>query len=509
MEMLNQKLNYTKKEDRDSIFYNLTRSICPVCKKTIDAQILVRENKVIMKKRCQDHGWFEALLSSDFENYREWERYNKPGTLPLEFQTEVKEGCPSDCGLCESHQQHTCLGIIEITQSCNFDCPVCFASSGTSQKHQHLDIETVQNMVNTLIRSEGKVELIQISGGEPTIHPQILEILEYTRNTGRIQTIMMNTNGRKFANNLEFCENTKKFGLNGVYLQFDGFKASTYKELRGNSKLLTEKFKAIENLSKAGLNITLSMTVVKGVNDDEIGETIRLVHKTPGINGLSLQPVFAEGRLEKYYDPMDHLTLPDILQRIEAQTNELYRKSDFFPIPCPYPHCSGITFSYQDPKTGEFTTIKRILEVEDYLDYFKNSIVPDVAGKIKEALEGLFSFSASPGSQELVQDYCNACGIDLNLESIQDTLGEYIDHVKMITIKPFMSAWDVDVKRLMKCCVHEVLPDNKIIPFCSYNILYRQEYYDKYFNTINKSKLLTNLKLEDGTSIILLDEDNL
>ena len=186
----------TKKKDRESIFYNLTRSICPECKKTIDAQILVKDNKVIMRKYCQDHGWFEALMSSDFENYREWERYNKPGTLPLEFQTEVVRGCPDDCGLCSSHQQHTCLGLLEITQSCNFDCPVCFASAGTDQQHQHLSFETVKQMIHTLLKSEGKVELIQISGGEPTVHPQILDIIAYAKNTGRIHTILLNSNGR-------------------------------------------------------------------------------------------------------------------------------------------------------------------------------------------------------------------------------------------------------------------------------------------------------------------------
>ena len=506
MEVSIEQTNNTKKQDRESIFYNLTRSVCPECKKTIDAQILVQNNKVIMKKFCQDHGWFEALLSSDFENYREWERFNKPGTLPLEFQTEVVRGCPDDCGLCSSHQQHTCLGLLEITQSCNFDCPVCFASAGTDQQHQHLSFETVKQMIHTLLKSEGKVELIQISGGEPTIHPQILDIIAYARNTGRIQSILVNSNGRKFAISKEFCRDAKKAGLTGVYLQFDGFKSSTYQELRGNLNLLTEKLKAIENLSQAGLKITLSMTVVKGVNDDEIGEVIRLIHENPSINSLSLQPVFAEGRLEKYYDPMDHLTLPDIIERIENQTNKLYRKSDFFPIPCPYPHCSGVTFSYQDPESKEFTTIKRLVEVEDYLDYFKNSLLPDVAGKIKEALEGLFSFSTSPGSQELVEDYCTACGIDLNLDSIQEKLGEYMNYVKMISIKPFMSAWDVDVKRLMKCCVHEVLPDNKIMPFCSYNILYRQKYFNKYFNPATR----TNSKDKDGKDVftMILQEGN-
>ena len=258
MEVPTKQEQYGLKKDRESIFYNLTRSVCPTCKATIDAQILVRDEKVIMRKRCPEHGWFEALLSSNFENYREWERYNKPGTLPLEFQTEVKHGCPDDCGLCASHQQHTCLGILEITQSCNYDCPVCFASSGTSLKHKHLDFETIKEMIHTLLKSEGKVDLIQISGGEPTIHPDIFEIVDYAKKTGKIQTIMMNSNGRKFAQSKEFCKKAKEAGLHGVYLQFDGFKDSTYKELRGDNRLLSEKFKAIENLSEAGLKITLS-----------------------------------------------------------------------------------------------------------------------------------------------------------------------------------------------------------------------------------------------------------
>ncbi len=434
-----------------------------------------------MRKRCKDHGWFEALLSTDFETYRSWERFNKPGTMPLEFQTKVKEGCPTDCGLCPAHQQHTCLGILEITNACNFECPVCFASSVNGPKQKHLDLTTVKSMVDTLIKSEGIVDLIQISGGEPTLHPKIINILEYIKNTGKIKRIMLNTNGRKFSKNLEFCKKLQVAGLKHVYLQFDGFSQESLKKIRGNSDLIPEKVKAIENLTQVGVKVTLAMTIIKDVNDHEIGKVINFMHETPGVLGLALQPVFAEGRLMPFYDPMDHLTMPDILERIEDQTNHLYLKDDFFPIPCPYPHCSGATFSYRDPETKELTTLKRLVEIEDYLDYFKDTIVPDPESTIKDALEKVFSFSTSPGSKKLVEGYCQACGIDLNIEAIVDSLRKYADHVRMITIKPFMSVWDVDIKRLMKCCVHEVLPDGKIMPFCSYNILYRDKYHETYF----------------------------
>ena len=470
-----------EKQERDAIFYNFTKSLCPKCRKPIDAQIFVKKKKVIMRKRCKDHGWFEALLSTDFETYRYWERFNKPGTIPLEFQTEVKEGCPTDCGLCPSHQQHTCLGILEITNSCNFACPVCFASSVKGSMHKHLDLTTVKSMVDTLIRSEGIVDLIQISGGEPTIHPDILNIVEYIKSTGKIKRIMLNSNGRKFSKDLEFCKKLKVAGLKHVYLQFDGFSPEALKKIRGNSDLIPEKLKAIENLTRVGIKVTLVMTIIKGVNDHEIGKVITFMHETPGVLGLAFQPIFAEGRLGQFYDPMDHLTMPDILERIEEQTDHLYVKDDFFPIPCPYPHCSGATFSYLDPETKELTTLKRLVEIEDYLDYFKDTIVPDPESAIRDALEKVFSFSTSPGSKKLVEGYCQACGIDLNIEAIVDSLQKYADHVRMITIKPFMSVWDVDIKRLMKCCVHEVLPDGKIMPFCAYNILYRDKYYEEYF----------------------------
>ena len=118
------------KQDADFVFHDLTRSICPECKGVIDAQIIIRQNKVYMRKRCPTHGWFEGIISSDAEMYVNSIKFNKPGTIPLEFSTEVKDGCPLDCGLCPEHKQHICLGIIEVNTACNLNCPVCFANAG-------------------------------------------------------------------------------------------------------------------------------------------------------------------------------------------------------------------------------------------------------------------------------------------------------------------------------------------------------------------------------------------
>jgi uncharacterized radical SAM superfamily Fe-S cluster-containing enzyme len=459
----------------EDIFYNITKSVCPKCKKTIDAQIVVRKNKVLMRKRCSNHGWFESLISSDFEYYRSIERFNKPGIRKLEYQTEVKEGCPTDCGVCPEHKQHTCLAIIEITNRCNMGCPICFANAG-GKNGVDLPIDVIEVMIDNLTSSETKqVEIVQISGGEPSLHPNLLDIISKCKESG-IKTVMLNTNGRRFASDLDFAHAVKDAGLDAVYLQFDGFEKNTNEKLRGNPNLLEEKLQAIENLAFVGIAITLVMTLAKGINDHEIGEVLRFVHKTKGITGVSFQPLFAEGRMDLKYDPLDHLTTIDIVKLIEDQSG-LYTKEDFFSIPCPDPHCSACSFSYIDPDTKEFTTIKRLIEVEDYLDYFTNSTLPISAEEaIKDALEGLFSMATTPGSIDLVKDYCTACGIDLNIGSIQESLKKYLEHLKMVVIKPFMSAYDLDIKRLMKCCTHEVLPDGKIIPFCAYNTIYRDQY---------------------------------
>lgn len=465
-------------EVRDSIFINLTRSICPVCKTTIDAEVNVKENKVYMRKRCPEHGWFEALIFSDYEMYRDFERYNKPGDIPLEFQTKVSKGCPSDCGLCPEHKQHTCLAIMEITEMCNMQCPVCFSSSGPVKGMHHKTMDEINRMINTIERSEGVANVIMISGGEPTVHPNFLRIIERLQDA-KVKKIIINSNGLKFANSEQLCKDISETGDNiSIYLQFDGFDSKTNEYIRNDPDLLPKKLQAIENLSKYKIGMNLVMTIKKGINDHEIGEMVRFMHNTPSIGGLSLQPFFAEGRYSEY-DPMDHTTMPDVIHAIVDQTDNMYEKSDFFPIPCPYPHCSAITFSYNDPKTNEFFTIPRLVNVDNYLDFFRNTVIPDFNEELMDALTSIFSFSTVSGTHDMIEGFCNACGIEFNFDEVQDTLGHYLENVKMITIKPFMNSWDFDVRRIMKCCVHQVTEDNKLIPFCAYNTIYREKYQSK------------------------------
>jgi len=226
-----------RKEDADYIFHELTRSICPQCRRVIDAKVIFRDNRVYMRKRCPDHGEFESHVYGDAEAYSRFARYNKPGTLPLTRSTEIDKGCPHDCGLCPDHQQHTCLGIIEINSTCDMECPLCFADAALGF---NLTLEKVEEILDDYVRAEGQPEVIQFSGGEPTVHPRIIDFIgaAYARD---IKFVMINTNGKRIARDDRYVEQLAQ-ARPSFYFQFDGFERETYRILRGEPDILDSFF---------------------------------------------------------------------------------------------------------------------------------------------------------------------------------------------------------------------------------------------------------------------------
>lgn len=191
------------KQDRDEVFIENTKSICPVCKVVVDAQVNIRDQKVYLRKRCKEHGSFEALVYGDAQMYMDSARFNKPGTIPLTFQTEVVDGYPSDCGLCPEHKQHACLGIIEVNTGCNLDCPICFADSGHQPDGFSITLAQCEAMLDVFVASEGEAEVVMFSGGEPTIHKQILDFVDAAQ-ARPIKGVNLNTNGIRLAYDTRF-----------------------------------------------------------------------------------------------------------------------------------------------------------------------------------------------------------------------------------------------------------------------------------------------------------------
>jgi uncharacterized radical SAM superfamily Fe-S cluster-containing enzyme len=455
-----------RKKDADYVFYELTRSICPHCRKVIDAQVILRNNKVYMRKRCPECGPFEALVYGDAEAYTSFGKYNKPGTIPLERGTEIRTGCPYDCGLCPDHQQHTCLGIIEVNSNCNMDCPLCFSEA----RHGFsLTLEEVEQMLDDLVRTEGNPEVVQFSGGEPTIHPQIIDFVQAAK-TRDIPFVMINTNGKRIARDDRFLEQLNEVRPS-LYFQFDGFDSETYRILRGAPKILDEKLRALDRLAQIGLNVTLVPAIERGVNEHEIGRIIDFAIKHPAVQGINFQPAFHSGR-HVQHDPMARMTIPDVIKLIEEQTSGKFRASDFVPVPCCFPTCNSVTYAFVEGE--KVTPLPRIVNVYDYLDYIANRVMPDFNLEVRSALEGLWSSSSVAGSEKSAAQFafsCEACGVPDKL-----TIGDLAKHMIMIMLQDFMDPWTFNQKNLMKCCKEFLLPGGKQIPFCAYNSLgYREQ----------------------------------
>jgi len=230
--------------------------------------------------------------------------------------------------------------------------------------------------------------------------------------------------------------------------------------------LLGDKLQALDRLAQAEINVVLVATIVKGVNDHEIGAITRFGLEHPAVRGVCFQPAAYVGR-HLPFDPLGRTTLPDVVHAIEEQTKGVFVKEDFIPVPCPYPTCSTSTYAYV--KDGEVTPLPRILNVDDYLDYFTNRTVPDLSQEVQAALEGLWSASAVAGSDKMIAN-CSICGIDpaVDVSSLEKD-------IFMVTVHGFMDAYTFDLNRAKKCCIHELLPDGSAIPFCVYNnIGYRE-----------------------------------
>src|ERR1700722_14424596 len=302
------------RRSRPYVFWGQTTSLGETCLSLVPAKIEIVDNEVWYEKRCDRHGVQSTLVSSDAAYWRRCKDYIKPGDRPLALQSRTEFGCPYDCGLCPDHEQHSCLALIEINEHCNLTCPVCFADSSPARGKQ-LPLATVEKMLDSLVASEGEPDLVQISGGEPTLHPDFFAILDAAR-ARPIRHVMINTNGLRIAREPDFVARLaqNKRGLE-VYLQFDSLERNALINLRG-ADLLKIRQRALENLEQQGISTTLVVTVKRGVNDQEVGDIVRHALKWKCVRGVTLQPVQDAGRNENFNKDTDRIMLSEIRKRV-------------------------------------------------------------------------------------------------------------------------------------------------------------------------------------------------
>ncbi|RXM45712.1 radical SAM protein [Flavobacterium sp. YO12] len=458
---------------RDYIFYDYTKSLCPTCLDLVDTKIVFQDNKVMMLKHCKTHGELKSMIADDVDYYKQIRNYNKQSEMPLKFNTKVHYGCPYDCGLCTDHEQHSCLTIVEVTDRCNLACPTCYANSAPNYG-RHRTLEEIENMFDTVVANEGEPDVVQISGGEPTVHPEFFKILDIAKSKP-IKHLMLNTNGIRIAKDIKFVETLAGYMPDfEIYLQFDSFKPEVLEKLRGED--LTEvRKKAIEHLNQFNISTTLVITLQKGENDDEIGQIIEYALQQKCVRGVTFQPTQVAGRNDNYDDLSGRITLTEVRRKIYEQY-PLFTPQDLIPVPC---NPDALCMAYALKIDGEVFPMTHLINPEDLLNNSKNTIVFEHDEKLKTHMLNLFSTGISVDCAETEMNELMCC-----LPRVQSDTLNY-NNLFRILIMNFMDAHDFDVRAVKKSCVHIVSDKMKIIPFETMNLFYRDHKIDKIREKLN------------------------
>jgi uncharacterized radical SAM superfamily Fe-S cluster-containing enzyme len=461
--------------ERPYTYYDFTLSICSTCLRRVDAKIVFENSNVYMLKNCPHHGFEKVLIATDIEYYKNLRNYNKPSEIPLKFNTKTHYGCPYDCGLCQDHEQHSCLTVVEITDRCNLTCPTCYAMS-SPHYGRHRTVEEVEKMLDIIVANEGTPDVVQISGGEPTIHPDFFAILDIAK-TKPIKHLMVNTNGIRIAKDLEFTKKLATYMPDfELYLQFDSFKPEALEQLRG--KDLTEvRMKALEHLNAVNLSTTLVVTLQQGVNDDEIGKIIEFALKQRCVRGVTFQPTQIAGRTENFDPATDRITLTDVRQKILHQTT-IFQPNDLIPVPC---NPDALVMGYALKLGGQTFPLTRYIDPAFLLDNSRNTIVYEQDHALHGEMIKIFSTGISVDRVEENMKQLLCC-----LPQI-DAPGLSYDNLFRIIIMRFIDAYDFDVRAIKKSCVHIVHKDGRIIPFETMNLFYRDD-KEAYLKELQKER---------------------
>lgn len=450
-------------------YYDSTISICSTCLRRVDAKIVFQDGCVWMLKRCPAHGAERVLLADDIAYYKlARETFIKTPEQVIAPNTPVRHGCPYDCGICPDHEQHGCTLLIEVTDNCNLRCPTCYAGSGP-ERQTHRSLQQIERMLERAVANEGEPSIVQISGGEPTMHPQFFEILRMAGERP-IGHLMINTNGVRIANEPGFAERLAGFSpALEIYLQFDSFRAGALKTLRG-ADLRTMHERAIERLNEFDIHTTLVATVRRGLNDDEMGDIIDYGAQQRCVRGVTFQPVQAAGRLEGYDSEhevlRDRLTLTEIRRRILEQC-PVFAPEDLIPVPC---HPDHLAMAYAFKHAGDLVPLTGLIEPELLIESGRATIAYETEPDVRKHFLRLFSTHHSVTSQtEAMRSFLDTAA-DRPTENLRYA------HLFRVLIVEFIDARAFDLRSIRKTCVHIVHPDGKrVIPFDTYNLLYRDE----------------------------------
>jgi len=507
-----------------------TNSLCPVCAKKIPAKVFEKEGKVWIEKECKEHGKFKEVYFEDFEMYNKFRKFGYNGKGVSNPNTESTGNCPFDCGLCSNHKSHTCLANISVTNRCDLRCWYCFYFAKEGGNVYEPSLKQIREMLR-VGREEKPVPptAIQLTGGNPELRPDLIEIIKICKEEG-YDHVQLNTQGTyRLYKDLKFAKEVKKAGVNTIYLSFDGVSKKT------NPKNHWEVPYIFNNLRKANLGCVLVPTVIRGINDLELGSIVNFaLNNLDIVRGVNFQPVSLVGRMPRDEREKQRITIPGVIKNLEEQTRGIISKEDFYPVPVVGPitrfveaitgkpqyslschfACGAATYLFLDG--DKVIPITRFVDVEGFLEYLdkKAEEIENKKNKHLIALKILFNLKKFIDKKKEPKDI-NFYKLLFNalVKHNYKALGEIHHRSLFIGMMHFQDLYNYDVERVERCVIHYLMPNKKIIPFCTFNVLpefYRDKVQEEFsikteeWEKKNKRKLKDDIyhrdikKLESG-----------
>lgn len=481
-----------------------TQSVCPICHQAIEAFYIEEDNRIFFVKECQEHGVFKTLAAENAEDFSRWIESPAVNIPPEKALTEgdpEDKSCPLHCGTCTNHLQTACCVLIDITDRCNQHCPYCFAKSEMdADRSGEPTIEELADKFDLLLElGEERSFNIQLSGGEPTVRDDLPEIIKLAKNKG-FEYIQINTNGRRLALDGGYAEKLKEAGASVVFMQFDGTRDEIYEELRGEP-LLELKQRAIRNCGRAGLAVTLVPTIVEGVNDDNLGEMLEfLVENVSVVKGIHFQPVSffgrhpekaeidmqssscgkGEGMQAASGDFRGRITMFGMLRKLEQQ-NSAFKYEQYCPISTGHTLCCFYSTYIKEPDGSIRCTMTETRKQQGVSCCDPSSANKlDIVKKDRDFVLNKWDVfvpddetSADDGSS-VVENRWAKYKSSKEIINLIDFLDYYRQNSFTVTGMGFMDEMNLDAERVKRCRVQVLSEDNKLIPFCAYNSIYRQ-----------------------------------
>jgi uncharacterized radical SAM superfamily Fe-S cluster-containing enzyme len=456
---------------RPYLFYGATTALCSTCLVTVEAKEVIEDGRVWLLKRCRQHGPQRVLIADDADYWRLGrEKFLKPPEQVAKPNTAFRYGCPYDCGICTEHEQHGCLSVLEITDHCNLRCPTCYAASGP-ERLTHRDLPTIERMLDCIVRNEVEPDVVQLSGGEPTLHPHFFAVMDAMR-ARPIRHRMLNTNGIRIAQEDGFAERLASYGPGfEVYLQFDSLREGPLRTLRG-ADLRRVREQALAKLNALDLSTTLVVTVRRGSNDDELGAILDFALQQRCVRGVTFQPVQDAGRNDGYAFDAHRLTLSEVRRRILTQFPHL-GAADLIPVPC-HPDTLAMAYALRRPQgRSPITPLTGLVPPEVLLEGTRNTIAYERDPAMQQAMVKAFSTAHGPEGAAAAIAKLLCCLPGVRLSATQPL--RYQDVFRVVIMK-FLDRHDLDLRNVRKSCVHIAHPDGKrSIPFDTYNLFYRDD----------------------------------